>query len=322
MVTVTVTAVRDDVVEVRLADGRAGVIARREFGSSAPPVGAEIDAALLNRDDPRRVWLSHLWAAKDAAVTRLREAHESRRLVSGQVQRVVRGGLVVDIDGARGFLPASLVDEHPVEDLAALVGETVEVAVVEVDPEGERVVVSRRDALRRQRRAAEKEIFARLSTGSRVRGTVVSIREFGAQIDLGGGVRGLLHRSELRWGRVGSVAEIVEVGQELEVIVTEVNRSKRRVGLSLRRLTPDPLEGVEVGQVAEAEITEVVDFGAFARLLDGGAEGLIHTSELSDLPGQRPDRLVAPGDRVTVKVIEVDRDRHRLGLSIRQAMLA
>lgn len=322
VVNVEVAAIHPERIEVKLADGRLGVIPTSEFRDRrTPSIGDRIDAAMLAREDPKRVWLSAAWAAKVQAWDRLAAAKASHEVVEGVVRRVVKGGAVLDVAGLRAFLPASLADDHPV-DLNELVGAEVQVSVIDLDEAADRVVVSRRDVLRRQRRQEQRSVLGSLEVGQRVSGTVVGIRDFGAQLDLGGGVRGLVHRSELVWGRVGAVGDILSIGQQVEALVIEVHRGKRRVSLSIRRLAPDPLAEVEVGQLMEASITRVVEYGAFAVLSGGSAEGLIHVSELSEMPGLRPDQIVAPGDQVWVKVIDLDRDRRRLGLSIRQALLS
>jgi ribosomal protein S1 len=322
IVHVVVTAVHDDRVEVKLADGRLGVVDGSDFRSAPmPSVGDELEAAVLARSDSKRVWLSHSWAAKARRWERLSAARSERAALAGTVVRVVKGGAVVDLDGQRAFLPASLADERPV-DLQPLVGTIVEVTVIELDEAADRVVVSRREVLRKERRRQQREVLGSLEVGRVVGGVVVGIRDFGAQVDLGGGVRGLIHRSELTWGRPADVADVVAVGEHVEAVVTEVQRSKKRVALSIRRMTPDPLDAIEVGHVGEAEVTRVVEYGAFARFLEGGAEGLIHQSELSELPGARADELVAPGDVVVAKVIDLDLDRRRMGLSVRQALLS
>jgi ribosomal protein S1 len=323
IVDVEVVAVRPEEIEVKLADGRVGVIDRRDFGrDTAPGTGDHVEAALLSRQEPKgRVALSYQWARKHRSWKTLEEAKANHTSVTGVVQRAVKGGLVVEVEGLRAFLPASLVDEHQVE-LEPLVGSEVQVQVVDVDEPEDRLVVSRRDHLRRERRSREKEVFSTLAEGQRTSGEVVELLDFGARVDLGGGVFGLVHRSELSWTRVGSVAEVVSVGDRLEVVVVEVNRSRRRIALSVRRLTDDPLAGVDVGHVGEAEVTRLVEYGAFARLVESGAEGLIHLSELSDLPGARPEELVVPGDRVLVMVIDLDREKRRLGLSIRRAVMS
>ncbi|HPU40160.1 MAG TPA: S1 RNA-binding domain-containing protein, partial [Microthrixaceae bacterium] len=189
----------------------------------------------------------------------------------------------------------------------------------EADRTKDRLVVSRRDLQRKQRRKAEKDRLGSFTAGSRVTGKVVSVADYGAVIDLGG-VRGLVHRSELTWGRLGQPSDVVSVGEQVTVEVLDVNRSKKRVSLSLKRTTPDPYGGIEVGQIVPATITRVVDYGAFARL-ESGAEGLIHMSELSDVPGYRPDQLVIPGEEVMVKVMNVDTSKHRIGLSVRRVLV-
>ena len=317
----TVVEVDDDVVQAKIADGRTGEIPRREF-AEIPTIGAEVEVAVLQRDQPAgKVALSRAWARQHRAWESAEAARDERTLVAARVAKHVKGGLVVDLGGLRGFLPASLVDEQAV-DLDELVGQEIEVAVIEADRARDRVVVSRRDALRRERRKREKEALASLQPGERMRGTIASLLDFGAQVDLEIGVRGLVHRSELSWNRFGSVSEVVEVGDSVEVVVLEVNRGKRRIGLSIRRTQDDPFADVEVGAVEQATITKVVDFGAFARLSSSGAEGLIHQSELTEQPGLRPDQVVVPGDEVLVKVIDVDAERRRIGLSVVEALLA
>jgi ribosomal protein S1 len=320
VVDVDIVAVHPDEVEVRLADGRIGVVPREEFTESPLVLGSTVRAAQLAREDPKqRAVLSVAWARKQEAWERVEAAHRDHEPLTATVQRVVKGGLVLDV-GLRAFLPASLVAEKPPEDLSELVGQQVEVLVMEADRAADRVVVSIRDLERRRRRAQEKELLRSLEPGSRTKGTVVSLADYGAVVDLGG-VRGLVHRSELTWGRLGEVSDVVSVGDEVEVVVLDVNRSKRRIGLSLRATSPDPFDGLEVGQVASATVLRVVDYGVFARLDDTGAEGLVHISELSDVPGYRPEQLVTPGEQVMVKVLAVDRTKRRLSLSVRRVLV-
>ena len=364
-------------VEVRLADGRTGVVDRRDF-PSAPSVGESVPAAVLSRDDDRRgrVALSHRWARTELAWQRVERARAEHTPLSGRVVKEVKGGVVVDL-GLRAFLPTSLIGdieiEAPVEpepepepvadaepesalvaepvvepvavaeaeaeseteppaadegtapvtvtvsDPSALVGREVEVLVTEADRAKDRLVVSRRDLQRRRRRQEEKDRLSSVKVGSRVTGRVVSVADYGAVVDLGG-LRGLVHRSELAWERFGAPADVVSVGEQVTVEVIDVNRSKKRVSLSLKRTRPDPYGGLEVGQILPATVTRVVDYGAFARL-ESGAEGLIHMSELSEVPGYRPDQLVVPGEELMVKVLNVDTAKHRIGLSVRRVLV-
>lgn len=310
-------AVGQHEVDVTLADGRSGVIARSELGPVAP--GETVVAALLARDDPRgRVVLSHAWAVKQRAWAEVVAAKDEGRPIGGRVTGSVKGGLVVDL-GVRAFLPTSLVGEPPGSDPAALVGEQVEVLVVEADRDRDRVVVSRKELVRRERRRHEREALSSLVPGAEATGTVVSVADYGAIVDVDG-VRGLVHRSELSWHRVDEVGDVVSPGDEVQVVVLDVNRSRRRVSLSMRRTTEDPLAGVEVDDVLAAVVTRVVEYGAFARI-SGGAEGLIHVSELTEVPGSRPEQLVVPGEELQVKVTSVDRERRRLALSVRRVLL-
>ena len=364
-------------VEVRLADGRTGVVDRRDF-PSAPSVGESVPAAVLSRDDDRRgrVALSHRWARTELAWQRVERARAEHTPLRGRVVKEVKGGVVVDL-GLRAFLPTSLIGdieiEAPVEpepepepvadaepesapvaepvvepvaeaeaetdaetespaadegtapvtvtvsDPSALVGREVEVLVTEADRAKDRLVVSRRDLQRRRRRQEEKDRLSSVKVGSRVTGRVVSVADYGAVVDLGG-LRGLVHRSELAWERFGAPADVVSAGEQVTVEVIDVNRSKKRVSLSLKRTRPDPYGGLEVGQILPATVTRVVDYGAFARL-ESGAEGLIHMSELSEVPGYRPDQLVVPGEELMVKVLNVDTAKHRIGLSVRRVLV-
>jgi ribosomal protein S1 len=319
IVEVTVTAVGDREVEVRLVDGRPGVIDRPEFDGPVS-VGDVIEAAQLAREDPRqRARLSVAWARKQRAWERVESALADSTPITGTVTAKIKGGAVVDL-GLRGFLPTSLVSDTPGTDVAALVGTEVEVLVTEVDRAKERIVVSIRDLERRRRRHREKELLRSLQPGSRVRGTVVSTADYGAVVDLGG-ARGLVHRSELTWGRLESVQAVVTAGDEVEVVVLDVNRSKRRISLSLRATEPDPFQGIELGSIESATVVRVVDYGVFVRLDSNGAEGLVHLTELTDVPGSRPDQLVTPGEQLMVKVLQLDAKRRRLALSVRRVLV-
>ncbi len=319
IVEVTVESVGDREIEVRLADGRTGVVPRDEIDGTPTP-GDVITAAQLAREDPKqRPVLSVTWARKQQAWEIVEAALVEGTPITGTVTKQIKGGAVVDV-GLRGFLPTSLVSDEPGVSLSSLVGTEVEVVVVEVDRPKERIVVSIRDLQRRRRRAAEKERLRSLVPGARANGRVVSIVDYGAVVDLGG-ARGLIHRSELTWGRLESIGSIVSVGDDVEVVVLDVNRSKRRIGLSLRATEPDPYAEVQVGAIESSTVVRVVDYGVFVRLDTIGAEGLVHISELSDIPGYRPDQLVTPGEQLMVKVLEVDQKRRRLALSVRRVLV-
>lgn len=323
IVTATVDEVGEREIILKMVDGRPGVVILKDVTDAdgrVPKVGDPIEVALLAREDPKgRLATSRGWAAKQQAWERIDAAKASGDPLTVSVTKQVKGGLLVDL-GPRAFLPASQAFEDRDGDLAGLVGTEVEVRVTEADRERDRVVVSRRDVLRKQRRSEEREAFKRLEVGSKVTGKVVTMVEYGALVDLAG-ARGLLHRTEMAWGRVDRMEDFATPGQDLELVVTEVNKSKRRIGLSLRRLADDPLESVEIGVVSDGTITRVVDYGAFVEL-PSGAEGLVHLTEMAEGRGYKPIELVAPGEAVRVKVMGLNRKRRRLELSMIQAALA
>lgn len=323
VIEVTVDRVLDKEVEVKLADGRVGVVPKADIEGAdgrMPSPGDSIVVALLAREDPqRRIVVSRSWAKKQQAWERLEAAAAGHHPLTGTVQRVVKGGVVVSV-GVGAFLPASLLDEHPVADLNEFVGREIEVFVAELDRAAGKVLVNRRDVLRRARRERERSAFANLQVGARRRGVVAVLTEYGALVDFDG-ARGLLHRKEMSWGWVNAPSDVYSVGDEVEVLITEVNRSKRRISLSVRQLSEDPFAVLSEGTVLNATITRVADYGAFAQIEDTDVEGLIHISEISDVPGYRPEHLVSPGETVLVKVLRIDRKRRRIGLSIREAVL-
>ncbi len=316
---VTVTKLDGHDVEVSLADGRRGVVPLKELlGEPAP--GDIQRAAVLAREDSRgRVCLSVAWARAVEAWEAAEAAHREGGTLHGRVAKAVKGGYVVDV-GVRAFLPRSLVGElEGAPD--SLIGEEVEVTVHEIARDEDRLVVSRRDVQRREQRLAEKAAWGRIQVGQRRSGRVVSVEDYGAKIDLDP-LRGLVHRSELTWGRLAHPSDIVSKGDEVEVLVLEVSRSKRRISLSLRQAHPHPFEGIEPGEVRDATVVKVLDYGAFVCIDGTAAEGLVHVSEISTIPGARADQLVVPREQLRVKVLSVDRERNRMALSVLQAVEA
>lgn len=237
-----------------------------------------------------------------------------------------RGGLLVEAHSLRGFIPVShLVSVDPEKDeegrercLSQMIGKELCLKVIELDPDRGRLVFSERAALAGPGRRAE--LLASLEAGDRVRGVVTNITRFGVFVDLGG-VEGLVHVSELSWGRVSHPADVVECEQELEVYVLQVDREQGRVALSLKELLPDPWSDVEeryeLGQIVEGVVTNVVKFGAFVGI-EEGLEGLIHISELGDGNLLHPRNVVTEGEQVRVRIINIDAEERRLGLSLRQ----
>ncbi len=252
------------------------------------------------------------------------ESGETFRL---EVTGYNRGGLLVRLNRLQGFVPASqLLDlprhldaEERRAELASRVGQYLDLKILEMDQEQNRLILSERAGLLED--WAAEDIWDILEEDATCHGRISNICDFGAFVDLGG-VEGLIHISEMSWHRINHPSDVLGIGDEVEVYVLKVDREQKRVGLSLKRLQPDPWRSVEqryrVGQLVEGTITNVVSFGAFARIEDG-LEGLIHISELAEGNFLHPRNVVKEGDVVTVRILNIDSVRHRLGLSLRQA---
>lgn len=317
-----VTAVTADGVELTLDDGRPAVIHRRNFGlqdedpSAVLSVGDKAFGAELAREDPKsRVVLSRAWALKRRAWEHVVQAAAENKLLSGRVVSASKKGLVVDV-GVRGFVPSSHLELTTVTDMSPYVDQVLELKILEVDPRREKLVLSRRSLLLKAQRKEMQELLTSLKPGEVRSGTVASIADYGAFVDLGG-VSGLVHISELSWRRVSKPSEVVTVGDTVEVKVLDVKPKRKRISLSIRQITPDPLSTIEVGAVVTGPVTRLVDFGAFVAI--GEFEGLVHLSELAEYRVSTPEEIVAPGDEVGVKILSVDLKRRRIELSIRQA---
>ena len=283
-------------------------------------VGDEIEALVLQKEDKEgRLILSKKRAQYERAWGRIEEIMKSGETITGPVIEVVKGGLILDI-GLRGFLPASLVDLRRVRDLHPYVGQQLECKIIELDRNRNNVVLSRRAFLEESQSEGRKTFLQNLKKNERRKGTVSSIVNFGAFVDLGG-VDGLVHVSELSWKHVDHPSEVVSVGQEVEVEVLDVDLDRERVSLSLKATQEDPWREFErryqTGEVIAGQVTKLVPFGAFVRVGEG-IEGLVHISELSDSHVESPETVVSVGDKVRVKVVDVDVSRRRISLSMRQ----
>ncbi len=283
-------------------------------------VGDRIEALVLQKEDKEgRLILSKKRAQYERAWGRIEEAMVSGETIKGPVIEVVKGGLILDI-GLRGFLPASLVDLRRVRDLQPFVGTELECKIIELDRNRNNVVLSRRAFLEESQSEGRKKFLEDLQKGERRRGTVSSIVNFGAFVDLGG-VDGLVHVSELSWKHVDHPSEVVAVGQEVDVEVLDVDLERERVSLSLKATQEDPWKEFErtstSGSLIAGEVTKLVPFGAFVRVAQG-IEGLVHISEISHEHVEAPEVVLSIGQQVEVKVIDVDVARRRVSLSMRQ----
>ena len=327
---ITGTVVRIDRDEVLLDIGykTEGVIPSRELAikhdvdpSEVVSVGDEVEALVLQKEDKEgRLILSKKRAQYERAWGDIEKIKEDDGVVTGTVIEVVKGGLIVDI-GLRGFLPASLVEMRRVRDLAPYIGQQVEAKIIELDKNRNNVVLSRRAWLEQTQSEVRTTFLKELQKGQVRKGVVSSIVNFGAFVDLGG-VDGLVHVSELSWKHIEHASEVVEVGQEVTVEVLDVDMDRERVSLSLKATQEDPWQHFArthvIGQIVPGKVTKLVPFGAFVRVEDG-IEGLVHISELSHHHIETADQVVAVGQELFVKVIDIDLERRRISLSLKQA---
>jgi small subunit ribosomal protein S1 len=306
-----------------------GVIPLRELSirndvdpNEVVSTGDEIEALVLQKEDADgRLILSKKRAQYERAWGRIEEIKARDGTVKGPVIEVVKGGLIIDI-GLRGFLPASLVEMRRVRDLQPYVGKELECRIIELDKNRNNVVLSRRKFLEESQAEQRHEFLTSLSKGEIRTGTVSSIVNFGAFVDLGG-VDGLVHVSELSWKHVDHPSEVVEVGQEVNVEVLDVDLERERVSLSLKATQEDPWRQFarthEVGDIIEGRVTKLVPFGAFVEV-DDAIEGLVHISELAEHHVEKAEDEIGVHDRVPVKIIDIDLDRRRISLSRKQAV--
>ena len=285
-------------------------------------MGEEVDALVMQKEDADgRLILSKKRARFEKAWKRIEAAAESGEPVDGTVIEVVKGGLIIDL-GVRGFLPASLVDIRRVQDLEEFRGQELRCKVIELNRSRNNVVLSRRAMLEEERREVRQRILDDLAPGKTVTGVVSNIVDFGAFVDLDG-IDGLIHISELSWSHVNHPSELLEIGQEVEVKVLDVDRDRQRISLGLKQTQADPwqrvLESYQQGDVVHGRATKVVTFGAFVEILQG-VEGLVHISELAERHIENPREIVSQNDHVLVRIIEIDAERRRLSLSMKQVL--
>src|SRR3712207_5618647 len=305
-----------------------GVIPSRELSikhdvdpTEVVNVGDEVEALVLQKEDKEgRLILSKKRAQYERAWGTIEKIKEEDGIVTGTVIEVVKGGLILDI-GLRGFLPASLVEMRRVRDLQPYVGKQIEAKIIELDKNRNNVVLSRRAWLEQTQSEVRQTFLQTLQKGQVRSGVVSSIVNFGAFVDLGG-VDGLVHVSELSWKHIDHPGEVVEVGQEVTVEVLDVDMDRERVSLSLKATQEDPWQQFArthaIGQVVPGKVTKLVPFGAFVRV-DEGIEGLVHISELAERHVEIPEQVVQVNDSIFVKVIDIDLERRRISLSLKQA---
>src|SRR5437763_6921750 len=323
----TVVRVDKDEVLVNIGYKSEGVIPVSELSirRSVNPqdevtLGDEIDALVMTKEDADgRLILSKKRARFEIAWKAIEHAHEQSDPVTGRVIEVVKGGLILDL-GVRGFLPASLVDIRRVQDLDEYLGQELRCKVIELNRSRNNGVLSRRAVLEDERKAQRQQILDKLAPGAVVEGTISNIVDFGAFVDLDG-MDGLIHISEPSWSHVNHPSEVLEIGQKVKVRVLDIDRERQRISLGLKQTQTDPwqqvLESYQEGDVVQGKVTKVVTFGAFVEILPG-VEGLVHISALAQHHVENPREVVAQGDTVNVRILEVDAERRRLSLSLKR----
>ena len=324
----TIVKVDRDEVLLDIGYKTEGVIPSRELSikhdvdpSEVVSVGDRVEALVLQKEDKEgRLILSKKRAQYERAWGTIEKIKDEDGVVQGTVIEVVKGGLIIDI-GLRGFLPASLVEMRRVRDLQPYVGKTLEAKIIELDKNRNNVVLSRRAWLEQTQSEVRQTFLTQLQKGQVRNGVVSSIVNFGAFVDLGG-VDGLVHVSELSWKHIDHPSEVVEVGQEVTVEVLDVDMDRERVSLSLKATQEDPWQHFArthaINQVVPGKVTKLVPFGAFVRVQEG-IEGLVHISELAERHIELPEQIVQVNDDIFVKVIDIDLERRRISLSLKQA---
>jgi small subunit ribosomal protein S1 len=316
-----VVQVRDTEVLVDVGYKSEGSIPIEEFRGLPPRTGDEIEVYLEAKEDSEGlIVLSKEKADKIKVWDAISRAHERSTPVEGRVIEVVKGGLAVDV-GVKAFLPGSQVDLRPVKNLGSLVGQTIRARVIKLNRRRGNVVLSRRAVLEEEREEKKKHTLEVLQEGMTLTGTVKNITDYGAFIDLGG-IDGLLHVTDMSWGRVGHPSEIFQVGDQVEVVVLHFDRESGRVSLGYKQKSSDPWETVDtrypVGSRTHGKVVSLTNYGAFVEL-EPGVEGLVHVSEMSWTRRVRhPSKLVNVGDTVEVMVLDVNKTSKRISLGMKQ----
>ncbi len=313
-----------------------GVISGKEYEQIPPEelealkIGQEIPVFVINPEDQNgNLVLSYVRAREEVSWQEAETLLGSKETNHSSIIGYNKGGLIVPVGGLRGFVPASQISlsrraslqgESPEAKWSKMIGQPIDVVVIEVDRERRRLILSERAASTETREMLKERVIEELKEGETRTGRVTSLADFGAFVNISG-ADGLVHLSEISWDRINHPSEVLKVGQEVKVKVISIDKDKKRIGLSIRQLLSDPwaneVARYQVGQLVEGQITRLTKFGAFARL-EGDIEGLIHISEISEKRIEHPKEVLHEGDMVTLRVIKIDPDNHRIGLSLRR----
>jgi small subunit ribosomal protein S1 len=329
----TIMRIDRDEILVDIGSKAEGVIPAREMQSlsaedrAALQPGNELLVFVVQSEDREgRALLSIDKARQEKSWRRLQQSYEAGEVIEAKVVNYNKGGLLVSLDGVRGFVPASQVsgisrgpETQKQSDMARLVGTMLSMKVIEINRTRNRLILSERQAAQDVREGRKDELLSSLKEGDVRSGVVTSVCDFGAFVDIGG-ADGLVHLSEISWSRVKHPSEVLKPGDKVNVYVLSVDNDRKRIALSIKRTQDEPWttvgERYHLGQIVEGTITQLASFGAFARIEDG-IEGLIHVSEMGDGHAQHPRDVVQEGDAVQVRIIRIDPARRRMGLSMR-----
>ena len=329
IVTGTIVDIDEDWVTVHAGLKSEGVIPRSQFvdekGNFELSIGDQVKVAMEAVDDGfGETRLSREKARRAEVWMVLEEAFEGAKKIPGFLQGKVKGGFTVDIDGIRAFLPGSLVDMRPVREVAHLEGKELEFKVIKLDQRRNNVVVSRRAVLEEENSVEREALLTSLAEGMDLKGIVKNLTDYGAFVDLGG-VDGLLHITDMAWRRIKHPSEIVNVGDEIRVRVLKFDRDRQRVSLGLKQLGEDPWVEIKArypeNHIVEGKVTNLTDYGCFVEI-EEGVEGLVHVSEMDwTNKNIHPSKVVQVGDDVKVMILDIDEDRRRISLGIKQTQM-
>jgi small subunit ribosomal protein S1 len=326
---------RDEIL-VDIGSKSEGIVPSREYSSlssderQALSIGDTILVFVVQPENQEgHAVVSIDRARQEKSWRRLQELYEANEVIEAEVTNYNKGGLLVNLDGVRGFVPASQVTEirggdeaSKQADMARLIGSSLPLKVIEINRHRNRLILSERQAVQERRDVMKERLIEELHEGEVRKGRVSSICDFGAFVDIGG-ADGLVHLSELSWSRVRHPSEVLRVGQDVDVYVLGINAQEKKIALSIKRTQAEPWSRVaaayEVGQLVRGTVTQLANFGAFARIEDG-IEGLIHVSELVDDRVTHPKQVVSEGDDLLLRIIRIDPQRRRMGLSLRRAL--
>ena len=319
----TVIAMNKREVVVNIGFKSDGIIPASEFRYNPDlKVGDTVEVYIENQEDKKgQLILSHKKARASRSWDRVNEALEKEEIIKGYVKCRTKGGMIVDVFGIEAFLPGSQIDVKPIRDYDIFVGKTMEFKVVKINQDYKNVVVSHKALIEAELEAQKQEIIGRLEKGQVLEGTVKNITSYGVFIDLGG-VDGLIHITDLSWGRVNDPKEIVELDQKINVVILDFDNEKKRIALGLKQLTPHPWDALDanlkVGDHVKGKVVVMADYGAFVEIAPG-VEGLIHVSEMSWSQHLRSAQdFMKVGDEVEAVILTLDREERKMSLGIKQ----